>query len=303
MKLSPIPFDEIQRLSALQNMSILDSKPEERFDRLTRLAQHIFCTPCAFISLVDKDRVWFKAKVGCDVHEEPRDLSICGHTICNSVTGNLSTRLFEVSDTHEDDRFKDNKFVVQECGVRYYMGFVLQSIDHRNVGTLCVIDTRPRVFTDSEKKTFIDLGMMVEKEIHQKAIPDNYGDDVNDAESADKFLKLAYKLRIIQNQLDSNLRKAGINFKEWCMLNAIMELEYATPHLLSKNLYISPQLTTKRLEKLEVKNLIQRWNSKDGDRRFVHITCSNRGIKLWREGIIEAQKLEMVHLKDIVYLN
>ena len=303
MQIAPIPFDEAQRLVALHRMNILDSNAEERFDRFTRLAQHIFNVPSVFISLVDSDRVWFKSKVGCDVNEEPRELSFCGHAICNQTTGDPSSRLFEVTDAKYDDRFKRNTFIINECGARYYMGFVLQSMDQRNVGTFCITDTRPRTFSIAEKLIFTDLGIMVEKELNQMSFTDDVKKDDNQIESANKFLNLTSKLRIIHNQLDSSLRKEGITFKEWCVLNAIMELEYATPHLLSKKLDISSPLTTKRIDKLKAKNLIDRWHSKDGDRRFVHITCSDQGIKLWRKGIIEANKLEITHLKDIIYLN
>ena len=303
MQTAPIPFDEIQRLDAVYNLNILDSKPEERFDRLTRLTQHIFDVPSAFISLVDKERVWFKAKVGYEEQEEPRDISFCGHTICNPVTDKLSSRLLEVKDARDDDRFKDNIFVTNEGGLRYYMGFVLQSMDERNVGTFCIMDTRPRTFSVEEKNIFIDIGMMAEKELNQKSFACHLIEDARQTDSANKFLDLSSKLRIIQKHLDGSLRDAGISFKEWCVLNAIMELEYATPRMLSKSLNISPSLITRRIEKLEIKNLVNRWHSNDGDRRFVHVTCSDKGIKLWRKGILEANELQIVHLKDIICLS
>ena len=303
MKLAPIPFDEAQRLDAVYRLNILDSKSEERFDRLTRLTRYMFDVSSAFITLVDNDRVWFKSKAGCEADEEPRDVSFCGHAICNVITDKLSSRLFEVIDAKEDFRFKDNTFIIDESKLLYYMGFVLQSVDQRNIGTLCITDFRPRSFSIEEKYLFIDLGMLAEKELRQTYFASVTENNSIESENTNKLLDLTSKLRIVQNRLEDRLKKIGVNFNEWCVLNAIMELDYATPILLSKKLNISPSLITQRLDKLEIKNLINRWHSKDGDRRFVHLTCNDHGIKLWKKGITEAIKLEKVHLKDIIYLN
>src|SRR5262249_7334456 len=96
-----IPLEESQRLRALQDLLILDTPPEERFDRITRLAKHLFAVPIALISLVDSDRQWFKSRQGMAAAETPRDISFCGHAI-------LSDGAFVVPDASEDDRFRDN---------------------------------------------------------------------------------------------------------------------------------------------------------------------------------------------------
>lgn len=166
MKLAPIPFDEAKRLVAVNHLRILDSKPEERFDRITRIAHYLFDIPSAFITLVDNDRVWFKSKYGCDTREEPRDVSFCGHAINNTINEDISSRLFEVLDAKQDDRFYDNSFIIEKCKARYYLGFVLQSKDYHNIGTLCISDSQQRDFSINQKKLFADLGLMAEAELN-----------------------------------------------------------------------------------------------------------------------------------------
>jgi DNA-binding MarR family transcriptional regulator len=288
MQLAPIPFDDAHRLEALYRLRILDSKPEERFDRITRIAQHLFDVPSVFVTLVDHKRVWFKSMYGCDMREEPRDISFCGHTINNIVTEDFSSRLFEVLDAEKDDRFYDNLFIIDQCNARYYMGFVLQSKDHRNIGTLCISDTRPRAFSEGQKKLFVDLGFMAEAELN------NYR--ISSDEQADKLLNLTATLESVQKHFDASLNKHDTNYKEWRILNEIVITEFASPHLISQKLGIAPALMTRNLDMLEFKRLIERWYSKDGGRRFVHLSCSEKGRKLWRKGLEEAGRLGEMYL-------
>jgi len=292
MQLAPIPFDDAQRLEALHNMRILDSEPEERFDRITRIAHHLFDVPSVFITLVDHKRVWFKSMYGCDVREEPRDISFCGHTINNIVIEDFSSRLFEVLDAEQDDRFYDNSFIIEQCNARYYMGFALQSKDHHNIGTLCMSDIRPRVFSESQKKLFADFGFMAEAELS------NYR--ISSDEYANKLLNLTATLESVQKQFNESLKKHDTNYKEWRILNEIIQTEFASPHLISQKLGIAPPLMTRKLDTLEIKRLIERWHSKDGGRRFVHLTCSEKGSNLWREGLEEANRLGEIHLENII---
>ncbi len=310
MQLAPIPFDEALRLDALHRLRILDTEPENRFDRITRIAHHLFDVPFAFVTLIDDSRVWFKSSYGCDLKEEQRDISICGHTIGNVVTNDISSRLFEVLDTEKDDRFYDNSFVIETCGVRYYLGFVLQSADHRNIGTLCIVDSRPRTFTAAEIQLFSDLGFMVEAELnnnqHASQIgKNNFSSHVSsehsiDDEHVDKLLNITAKLESVQKQFNDSLKTIGINYKEWRILNEIMQIELASPHLISRKLEISPPLMSRKLETLAIKRLIERWNSKDGDRRFVHLACTEQGKNILRKGAEEINRLSQTHLSGIV---
>jgi GAF domain-containing protein len=131
------PANEQVRLDSLQSLDILDSPAEERFDRLTRLAKRIFDVPIALVSIVDQNRQWFKSCVGLDVSETPRDISFCGHAI-------LGNEVFVVTDTAEDPRFDDNPLVVNDPFIRFYAGCPLKYTDGSMLGTLCIIDTRPR---------------------------------------------------------------------------------------------------------------------------------------------------------------
>src|SRR3982750_795257 len=102
---APIPADDAARLQALRELLILDTPPEERFDRLVEFAASEFDVPIALISLVDRDRQWFKARIGLDACETSREISFCGHAI-------MQDQLFEVLDAAQDPRFADNPLVV-----------------------------------------------------------------------------------------------------------------------------------------------------------------------------------------------
>jgi phosphoribosyl 1,2-cyclic phosphodiesterase len=128
--------DEDRRLAVLQGLSILDTPPEERFDRITRLAASSLKAPIALVSLVDRDRQWFKSAYGLDVAETSRESSFCSHAVS-------SREVLVVPDTFHDPRFSDNPLVTQGPRIRFYAGcpiFVGESC----VGTVCVLDHRPR---------------------------------------------------------------------------------------------------------------------------------------------------------------
>jgi GAF domain-containing protein len=136
---APIPANDEDRLRALRELLILDTPPEKRFDRIVEFAASEFDVPIALISLIDRDRQWFKARVGLDVCETSREISFCGHAI-------LQPDLFEVLDATRDARFADNPLVVGAPFIRFYIGAPLQLPNGLTVGTLCLIDTRPREF-------------------------------------------------------------------------------------------------------------------------------------------------------------
>ncbi|MFK7794778.1 MAG: diguanylate cyclase [Gammaproteobacteria bacterium] len=114
------------------------------------------------ISLVDKKRQWFKSKQGLDVNETCRKSSFCGHAISLPATLNPINRIMQVSDTLLDQRFHDNPLVVGDPYIRFYAGFVLQSHDDHNLGTLCLIDTKPKVLTDDDLAALLDIGMVTQ---------------------------------------------------------------------------------------------------------------------------------------------
>lgn len=137
MILAPIPADEEARLQALRQLLILDTPPEERFDRIVAFASQEFDVEIAMVSLVDSDRTWFKAATGTALLEAPRDVSFCGHAI-------LQDEPFVVPDASLDARFADNPNVVQEPNIRFYAGACLKLPSGQNVGTLCIYDFKAR---------------------------------------------------------------------------------------------------------------------------------------------------------------
>ncbi|QXI03951.1 sensor domain-containing diguanylate cyclase [Pseudomonas tensinigenes] len=152
------PANETARVQALHGLELLDSAPEERFDRLTRLAKRLFNVPIALVTLVDTNRQWFKSCVGLDVSETPRDVSFCGHAILNDG-------LLLVPDAREDVRFHDNPLVTGAPNIRFYAGYPLTVPNGNKMGTLCLIDTKPRDLDEEERALLRDLAEMAEQEL------------------------------------------------------------------------------------------------------------------------------------------
>ncbi len=150
-----LPPDEGARLATLRVLQLLDTEPDDRFDRITRMARRLFQVPIALISLVDEDRQWFKSAQGLDVRETPRDLSFCGHAI-------LSDHLLLVPDAHLDPRFVDNPLVTGPPHVRFYAGQPVRAPSGHRLGTLCLIDHVARGFDEDDQATLRDLAQLVE---------------------------------------------------------------------------------------------------------------------------------------------
>ena len=152
------PVNEVVRLETLRGLRLLDSEPEERFDRLTRLAKRMFGVSVALVTLVDSDRQWFKSSEGLDVCQTPRDISFCGHAI-------LGDEVFVVPDTLADIRFHDNPLVTNPPRIRFYAGCPISFSNGAKLGTLCLIDLQPRDFSLEDRQVLRDLATMVEQEI------------------------------------------------------------------------------------------------------------------------------------------
>ena len=153
-----IPQDEAERLRVLRSLDILDTPAEERFDRLTRIANRLFDVPIALVSLVDENRQWFKSSVGLAATETPRDISFCGHAI-------LGDDIFVVNDALSDRRFADNPLVLANPNIRFYAGCPLTALNGSKLGTMCLIDREPKGFTKNDRDILKDLASMVEREI------------------------------------------------------------------------------------------------------------------------------------------
>ena len=147
--------DEEKRLAALRIYHVLDTAPEDRFDGLAKLASYICDTPVALVSFVDKDRLWFKARVGLEISEVSRDRSFCEHAI------NQPDSLFMVPDATQDARFSANPLVTSAPYIRFYAGVPLVSPEHQLLGTLCVIDTVPRELNLPQQEALRTLAYQV----------------------------------------------------------------------------------------------------------------------------------------------
>jgi PAS domain S-box-containing protein len=153
-----MPPDEEQRLAVLFNLNILDTPPEDRFDRITRMAARLFNVPIALVTLIDGQRQWFKARVGTSLLESPRRTSFCTHTL-------LQDGVMVVEDATHDLRFIDNPMVTDNPNVRFYAGHPVAAPDGSKIGTLCLIDQAPRHFSDDERHMLRDLAGMVAHEV------------------------------------------------------------------------------------------------------------------------------------------
>lgn len=159
--ISPIiPEDEKQRMEKLLALKILDTAPEERFDRLTRMAKRIFGVNVSVLSLIDGGRQWFKSKASeIDLPDETsREISFCGHAI-------VGDDVFVIEDTLNDHRFRDNPLVKADPNIRFYAGYPLKVNNGSALGTLCIIDDQPRKFGAEDLQLLKDLGVMAEQEI------------------------------------------------------------------------------------------------------------------------------------------
>jgi GAF domain-containing protein len=153
-----LPPEEEKRLHTLRDLLILDTEPEQRFDVLTEYVSELYDVPIALVSLVDAERQWFKSRYGLDATETPRDISFCGHAILNSEP-------LVVNDTLTDPRFADNPLVIGEPHIRFYAGVPLHMKNGMRVGTLCIIDRKPRQLSELELGHLQDLAKVVANEL------------------------------------------------------------------------------------------------------------------------------------------
>jgi GAF domain-containing protein len=155
---APFPKDEAKRLASVRALGLLDTEPDERFDRITRLATALFNVPMATIALIDENRQWFKSRQGVGAQEGPRDAAFCAHTVYHREP-------LIIADAFKDERFADNPLVLGEPRIRFYAGYPLKLDDGACVGTLCLLDTRPRTMDERELERLRDLACFAMDEI------------------------------------------------------------------------------------------------------------------------------------------
>lgn len=153
-----LPQNEEDRLAAVHSLGLLDTAAEERFDRHTRIAAAALDAPIALVTLVDRDRQWFKSHQGFDFSETPRDIGFCSHAI-------LDDEPLVVTDALTDDRFAENPAVVGDPRVRFYAGIPLHDADGARVGAFCIVDHKPRNLSAAQLKMLQDIARLVEEEL------------------------------------------------------------------------------------------------------------------------------------------
>jgi DNA-binding response OmpR family regulator len=157
-----LPNDEEARLAAVYRLGLLDTDPEERFDRHARIAAAAFDAPIALVSLIDRERQWYKAHYGFDFSETSRDMGFCSHAI-------LGDEPLVVNDTLRDDRFAENPVVIGDPHVRFYAGIPLHAADGARVGAFCIVDSKPRTLSAAQLRMLQDLARLVEEELEPGA--------------------------------------------------------------------------------------------------------------------------------------
>ena len=169
--MAPLALEQ-RRLAALERLGIMDTGPEESFDRLVNIARRFYNTPIAMFSLVDEKRQWFKSKHGLDVCQTPRSLAFCDYAI-------KQDSVFVVADATKDPRFCTNSLVTGEPHIRFYAGMPVREPGGFKIGTLCIIDRVPRGITEPELDVLRTLASLIEDEVersyfglkHQRLVP------------------------------------------------------------------------------------------------------------------------------------
>lgn len=224
---APLPANEQKRLELLHGLGILDTPPEERFDRITRFANLLLSTPISLISLVDSDRQWFKSMQGLNLRETSRDVAFCAHAIINEQT-------FFVEDATQDSRFKDNPLVIGAPHIRMYAGHPIELENGLRIGTMCVIDNKPRKFAASEQEILKHLAEWVKTEIHS--------------------LELEKNLKLVAAKTEVMEKKSANNEKLYDFFNSLtlIDHELRLPNTVYLNLYLTQEIARLRFSAVNI---------------------------------------------------
>lgn len=279
----PILANENARLSELKKYNLLDTLPENEYDNLVNIASTICETPIALVSLVDKDRQWFKSKVGLEPSETPREISFCGHAIANV------DHLLEVQNTDEDERFFDNPLTQEDLKIKFYAGMPIKR-NGMGIGTICVVDQRPRSLTTNQKNALkfianqisflLDQRLInletVKKRDELQVIFENVDDLLFEINEEGNFLNVNETLSKLLGVQKKEL--IGTNFTQYIKKNKTKTLnkflDQITKRILSRSYkfnYLSSDNAESKIE-LTIKLII------DNQQKIVSIVCLGRNV-------------------------
>lgn len=193
MKSAPIPDNEIERLLSLHKLGLLDTRPEERFDRITRTATKIFNVSISTLTLVDAKREWFKSCQGLSDREGSRAISFCGHAL-------LANKIFVIPDTKKDVRFSDNPMVIGKPYIRFYAGVPIINADGQRVGVFCIKDIKPRIFSKRDEEVLSGLAAWAELEVNSRNLSLALGER---KKAEQKLIEEKVKLEAANKKLES----------------------------------------------------------------------------------------------------
>jgi PAS domain S-box-containing protein len=201
----PVPAQESERQEALRRYKVLDTPPEESFDRLTRLAAQLFGVPVALISLIDADRQWHKSCYGFDARELSREVSFCAHNL-------VEDDVMVVQDALADARFAHNPLVTADPNVRFYAGAPLITPGGYTLGSLCVLDVTPRTFAAAQQAQLRDLAAMVMDELDlRREVAERKRAERALQESEEKYRTVVESVRDVVFRTDAEGRLTFLN--------------------------------------------------------------------------------------------
>jgi diguanylate cyclase (GGDEF)-like protein len=207
MNNAPVLSGDDLRLKSLHAMQLLSTPAEADFDRITRVVADHFGTPIALFSLIDRDRQWFKSRIGLDVAETPRETSFCGHAI-------LGNDVFVVPDARTDSRFADNPLVTGTPSVAFYAGVPVENEQGHKIGALCVIDHKARTFTPQQQACLRDFGRWAQLAIQNRALGRDHLELLTELDAARRDsmicpLTQAWNRRGLSQLIERELNKAA----------------------------------------------------------------------------------------------
>ena len=190
--ITPLPTNETKRLKALRRYQILDTSAEQAFDDFAFLASTICQTPIALMTLVDTDRQWFKARLGLDVTETPREQAFCAHTI-------LGSEVMVVEDATRDVRFANNALVTGDPHIRFYAGAPLMDAEGNGLGSLCVIDRQPRSLSPEQNKALQALARQTISQLELRRATAELAEALSDIKTLRGLLPICSHCKKVRN--------------------------------------------------------------------------------------------------------